>query len=112
MEPEYVKPEGLGPAGDAFWEKVTHEYGLNPAEERSLVDACREIDLIERLQAKVDVEALSSPLGMNPALSELRLHRGILDRLMKSIGIDTNANASPSAMGRSLASHRWAKRAQ
>ena len=43
-------PTKLGASGKALWSSIIPAYDLRPDELRILIDACREADLIARLQ--------------------------------------------------------------
>jgi hypothetical protein len=73
-------PRGLGRRGEALWRDLHEQFdfGLDPHRSALVEDACRTIDMIDRLQAVVDgAEDLrvrgsqGQPVGM-PELAELR----------------------------------------
>ncbi|MHC5558285.1 terminase [Kocuria sp. U4B] len=84
-------PRNLGVAGQKFWRRVLDDYELSPAEEAVLVQACRIMDLLERLEVEGAEQPLTemSPQGrvVNPLLREARMQRQTLDRLVRSLGI-------------------------
>ncbi|GGG70400.1 hypothetical protein GCM10011374_38670 [Kocuria dechangensis] len=84
-------PRNLGRAGKAFWRRVLDDYELSPAEEAVLVEACRVMDTLERLEGEAAEQPLTemSPQGrvVNPLLREARMQRQTLDRLVRSLGI-------------------------
>jgi hypothetical protein len=84
-------PRNLGRPGKAFWRQVTDDYELSPAEEAVLVEACRTLDMIDRLEEEAAGQPLTeiSPQGrvVNPLIRECRMQKAILDRLVRSLGI-------------------------
>ena len=50
------KPTGLGPKGSKFWGQIADEYALEDTPEVALIleQACRTLDIVERLQRIVD----------------------------------------------------------
>ena len=47
-------PKGLGLEARRLWRDILKDFDLGPAELRILEDACREVDLIDRLEAAID----------------------------------------------------------
>lgn len=84
-------PRNLGAAGQQFWRRVLDDYELSPAEEAVLIEACRVMDTLERLETEAADQPLTetSPQGrvVNPLLREARMQRQTLDRLVRSLGI-------------------------
>lgn len=84
-------PRNLGAAGQRFWKRVMDDYELSPAEEAVLNEACRIMDLLDRLEDEAAGQPLTeqSPQGrvVNPILREARMQRQTLDRLVRSLGI-------------------------
>lgn len=109
-------PRPFGDAGQAFFDQVTAEFDLSVTEQRTLVDVCREIDLVERLQVALDHEPLivhgsqGQPVA-SPLVQELRQHRSVLDRLLRSLALPTDdgdaATGSRSSTARERAMQRW-----
>jgi hypothetical protein len=91
-------PRNLGRPGQAFWKRVMEDYELSPAEEAVLVEACRVMGLIDRLEAEAADQPLTemSPQGrvVNPLLRESRMQRATLDRLVRSLGIPLTEGTS------------------
>jgi phage terminase small subunit len=52
-------PGQLGAAGRAFWRSIVAAYELSPAEVAMLAQACRVIDLLERIDAQLVAEDLT-----------------------------------------------------
>lgn len=109
-------PEGLGPAGSALWASIIDVYEIEPQESLYLAEACREADIVARLEsaltdADVTVDGSRGNVRPNPLLTELRGHRDLLARLVARLRLpseDTDAaKAHTSAMARKAANTRW-----
>ncbi|MDN5918300.1 MAG: hypothetical protein L0I76_24920, partial [Pseudonocardia sp.] len=90
MAAAHRAPAHLDARGRGFWRAVTTDYELRPDELRVLEDACRELDLIERLDAEQRDTALTVPGSHGqpvaaPLLGELRAHRALLARLLNQL---------------------------
>lgn len=106
----------FGAKAQAVWDGITGVYSLRPDELRVLEDACREIDLVERLEADLAGASLTvkgsqgQPVA-NPLVTEVRQHRQVVKALLGSLKLpdedDARAPASPSAAGRALVANRW-----
>lgn len=106
-------PASLGAKARRLWRDTVAVYELRPDELRVLEDACREVDVVERLE----VATAGGPLTVagstgqdvaHPLLQELRHHRGVLMRLLGSLRLgDAEDSGSRSAAGRALVSARW-----
>jgi hypothetical protein len=100
-------PKGLQTRGRAFWRALTGEFELSPSEIELLREACRALDLVEELQARVAVE------GADPAfLRELRAQRDSLSRMLTALHVPSDADESApqsptSARARRAANARW-----
>lgn len=114
-------PAKLAAPGRALWKSVIEHdppYDLRPDELRVLADACREADLIAKLeQAQLD-EPLTTKGSMgqkviSPFISELRQHRTVLANLLKSLKLpDSDAGAQRksdyvSEQARAAVRQRW-----
>lgn len=107
-------PEGLGDKALALWSGITDQYDLRPDELRLLEDACREVDVVERLEAELATDTLTvagsqgQPVA-NPLLQEIRQHRGIIARLLAGLKLtdDGSGTGERSAAARSAATARW-----
>lgn len=75
-------PKGIEAAGRKLWREIIKQYDLRPDELSVLADACREEDLIARMQAKLDDAdtelivhgSMGQPVA-NPMVQEIRQHR-------------------------------------
>lgn len=108
------RPTGMGAKGRRLWDGLTAEFEFGPHELAVLEAACREADLIERLDKEL-VGAELVVLGSmkqdvaNPLLAEVRQHRATMAQLLNRLSLpaDGDAAASRSASARNLANARW-----
>jgi len=110
-------PRGFakGGPGRRLWAGVLSEWALRPDERRILEDACREADLVDRMQTEVDAADLVVMGGRgakvpHPLLRELDRHRGRLQQLLDGLGLEEVSGTAGSDAGRRLAGNRWRKR--
>lgn len=119
------RPANLGRSGTDLWLSVVGgEYELDPGQIRLLADACREADLIDRLQAELDAGAplqVRGSMGQptaSPLISEVRQHRATVKHLLSALrlgedgkrnrGFHSHRNvASVSEAARKAARQRW-----
>lgn len=116
-------PAGLDLDGTALWESVTADYELLPHELRLLEDACREADLIARMDADwiergrpmITRGSMGQEVA-HPMLGEIRQHRTTLRLLLASLRLPdpTEETAELIPMTRSqaatkAASARWGR---
>lgn len=107
---------GLTGRAGRFFNDILEAYELNTAEAQLLLDAAREIAVLERLQADLDAaDSLQVPgsrpgtFVAHPSLQELRLHRACLQTLCKSLAIPQDEDTSKrSAENRSSKARRAA----
>lgn len=52
-------PAGLAESGRALWESITGVFGLELYEQQMLLQACRSVDLLDRLAEKAAVSGLT-----------------------------------------------------
>ena len=111
-------PTKLKTAGKRMWSDITGKYQLRPDELRILEDACREADLIDRLEAELGkpgveltVRGSQGQPVANPLVTEIRQHRQTLKALTTSLKLpdedEARAPGDPSAAGRALVANRW-----
>lgn len=107
-------PSGLSAKARRYWRSIADRYELDAHEGRILEDICREIDVIEQLQATFDADPRITARGsmgqevINPVLDELRKRRTALATLMKSLKLpDGEAAGSASAQASAAATARW-----
>lgn len=111
-------PDGLGSAGAALWSSIVPAYDLRPDEMRLLLDACREADIVQRLEdglseSDLMVTGSQGQRVINPLVQEVRQHRTVLATLLKALklpdspaGAKQKANAASEA-ARAAARARW-----
>jgi len=93
-------PRDLNEGGQALWDSIIPAYELRPDEVRILIDACREADIIERLEAElVDADLMvkgsMGQLVASPLVSEVRQHRSTLAGLLAKLKLpDSPAGAA------------------
>lgn len=84
-------PRGLKTGGRRLWSRVLGEFELAEHEESLLLQACRTVDLLDRLQAVLDVEdvVIQSPQGSkaHPAAVEFRQQALTFAKTMASLRI-------------------------
>jgi hypothetical protein len=111
-------PIHLGTKAKRLWSDVVGKYDLRADELRLLEDACREIDIIERLEvefrgADTMVKGSMGQLVASPLLQELRQHRAVVARLLGQLKLpDEDAERAPesaSDKARRAANTRWSK---
>ena len=111
-------PGGLGEAGRALWESIIPTYELKPDELVILRHACREEDLIDRLEAALATSELDARGSMgqeviSPYVPELRQHRATQATLLGKIKIPESPasaarkKAAVSESARKAARTRW-----
>lgn len=117
------RPAGLKRSAK-LWDQVTGTYQLRPDECRLLEDACREADLVDRLQRTLDgvsltVEGSMGQTVAHPALQEIRQHRSVLQRMMAQLKLPDaqdgqgrgqgGTRGSQSDKARAVAHARWSR---
>ena len=121
MSTKLPTPKGLEKAGAALWRDVIGKYELRADEQRILEDACRERDLLTRLEtglasADLIVRGSQGQDVINPIVSELRQHRSTFATLMRQLnlpdagGPSGDSGGELSAKNRAAAQARWSTR--
>lgn len=110
-------PEGFGPAAKTLWGDITRDFDLRADELVILEQACRTLDLIDRLQraisdpnSHITAKGSKGQTIVNPLTQEIRQQRATLKTLLTGLGLNTVGDAgegSRSASARSLAMARW-----
>lgn len=115
--PGQTAPKGLTTVGRSLWRDVTTKYQLRADELRVLEAACREADLIDRLEsampdAKLIVTGSQGQPVINPMVPELRQHRATMAQLLRQLKLpDDGASAEQrSNQARDAANARWGNR--
>ena len=114
-------PTGLAPGGRKLWKEVVKDHDLRPDQQRILLEACCEADLIDRLQSDLKDTPTTTRGSMgqevvHPVLSELRQHRGTLNTLIRGLALEDNdssavdANRAAREAGTALARQKYQKR--
>ncbi|ALI28382.1 hypothetical protein XA26_45820 [Mycolicibacterium fortuitum] len=87
-------PAGLGRRGKALWTELHTEFDFAGEPHRRVLveDACREADLIDRLQRAVTshdlrVRGSQAQPVIAPEVSELRLHRKALADILRALAL-------------------------
>lgn len=111
-------PTKLGPKARKFWRETAEIYELSPAETLILEGACREIDIIERLQKELEGADLVVPGSMgqataHPLLQELRMHRQAFGSIVKQLALPEVEDEKPMSPGarqaQAAANARWGR---
>lgn len=114
-------PTKLGKSGLSLWNAISGKYELRADEERVLVDACREADLVDLLSKELDdgdlmvAGSMGQPV-VNPLVAEIRQHRTTLAALLRGLKLPDDGDASSevggglSAKNREAANARWSRR--
>jgi hypothetical protein len=112
-------PRGLASAGRRFWRQMNETYEFDTEHLVILEQACRELDLIERLQEQIDNDPTLIARGSQgqpvsaPAVTAIKEHRTLLNMLIKSLSLpseDANdGKMTRSEAGRKAAMVRWGK---
>ncbi|MCX4780907.1 P27 family phage terminase small subunit [Streptomyces sp. NBC_01264] len=116
----YEPPVGLGLQGSRLWKVITEENDLRTDELRVLEDACREVDLIERMHAELQDAQLvvKGSMGQdvaNPLVQELRQHRALVARLLAALKLQDDEageerdRRARSSQARQAALVRWGR---
>ncbi len=97
--PDTETPTGLKWSGRKLWQAVVTDYELSEHETGLLLQACRTVDLLDQLQARLDADGpiIDSPQGLkaHPAAAELRQQRITLARLVAALGLPTGLVEEP-----------------
>lgn len=122
--PKPPAPAGLKAKSARLWKWATETYELRGDELRVLEDACREIDLVERMEAElrggdlVVRGSMGQPVA-SPLVQELRQHRATVARLLAQLKLPDEpatpatgagapaADGERSSAARQAAEARW-----
>lgn len=112
-------PTGLDKRGRALWRSIAPKYDLRPDELRTLEDACKLADLIERMETKLEEDdelvvpgSMKQPTA-HPMITELRQYRSSLSKMLGSLKLpdaDDGEKKSASESARAAAHARWSKK--
>lgn len=102
--------------GRAFWKTITGQFESDPTELEVLKEACRLLDLVDRLRSEADSRPVTGEDGkISPVLVELRQVRQQLRRHLTSLAlpVDEDVELAPEVralrtrQARKAASARW-----
>lgn len=108
-------PANLGARARRMWRDVVGPYQLRPDELLILERACRELDVVERIEGELAGDSLTARGSMgqpvaHPLVGELRQHTNTLRSLLASLNLpdeDGRAGESRSSSARAAANSRW-----
>lgn len=108
-----IPPKELGAVGKKLWRDTLKDYDLRTDEREILKAACAEADLVGKLEAALEGEALTTEGSMgqmvaHPLLSELRMHRTTMASLLRGLKLPDAAGEAESNQQRDAANARWA----
>lgn len=109
-------PPKLGSAGTALWKSVMAKYqDLDPRELALLGHACRQTDLVARLEAALDADGLhvtgaAGQVRLNAIVSELRQARLAVGRLLGDLELPSAREQSTGLTSAGVRSRRAANR--
>lgn len=111
-------PSGLAASGKRHWKAIAGDgtYTLRPDELAILEAACREADMVAKIDDQLKDEPLMVPGSMgqmvvNPLVQELRQHRALLVTSMAKLKLPDDPGQSPEAEAnphRTAGKARWA----
>lgn len=114
-------PKSLADKGLSLWQEISGKYELRPDEHRLLEDACREADLIDRMESEIQGMPLTArgsqgqPVAA-PLVTEIRQHRATLARMLGQLRLPVDEAATAgetaediSAKARKAANARWSR---
>jgi hypothetical protein len=114
--PQQRPPKGLARAGRAKWREATQQYVFDPAESAVLLQICRVLDHLERLEC----ESAASPAVVkgsrgqpvvSPILQEIRLQSVALAKLVAALDLPDPKATTPRRKGRLSSVEGIARRA-
>lgn len=111
-------PANLSTEGRQLWQSVTRAHQeLGPDAVRLLMDACREADLVQRLEEEqrdqpLMVRGSQGQLVASPLISEVRQHRAVLAGLLKALKLPQTAGEAKRAEDEASEKARAAARAR
>jgi len=108
-----------GPAGE-LWSSVSESYELDPAEQSILLQACRCLVELDRIDDELSSAPLTVPGSMgqpvpNPLLAAVRGHRKTLESLLRSLALPypgQSAGVVRHPLQQAAARARWAARVE
>ena len=107
MNKQGLEPRGRG---GAFYRKAQAAYQFNADEAELLLEAARQLDLVERLHTIVSADGPMLGDRLHPAVMELRQARDLLRKLLNQLAMpDEDADADQSQSARSVKARRAAE---
>jgi hypothetical protein len=114
-EPGSYSPAGLGNRAKRLWDGVSTAYELRVDELVILEEACHEVDLLDRIDARLRLGTLTmrgafGAVVAHPLLAEVRQHRGVLARLLGQLKLPEAVGKpewTASDKARRAAAARW-----
>lgn len=117
-------PAGLAARGRKLWSETVTSFDLRSDEQAQLLELCRTMDTLERLESAVQgaallVEGSAGQMRANPLLGEIRGHRQVAVQLSRSLGLSDVAEEGDDgqplptprqARARRAAAARWGHR--
>ena len=92
-------PDGLGELGLRLWDEITGAHDIDERQAEVLEQACRLRDDLAALEARylADGRVIEGPTGprVHPALTEARLARDLLNKLLASLRLPDESGARP-----------------
>jgi hypothetical protein len=108
-------PTGLKSRGRALWRTFQSEFDVTETEEQLLVEACREVDLLDVLEQELchggvwgtgsQGQRVASPL-----VNAINQSRTILTRILAQLAPDDEDASTVSRGATAMAQARWAKK--
>lgn len=109
-------PKGLGTRGRRLWKQSLDQFEFRPDELIVLEDACRHVDVVDALAAKLEGADLvtagsKGQMTAHPLLQELRASKDLVAKLLRQLGLPDEVggdrSTERSSAGRRLARQRW-----
>lgn len=108
-------PQSLDAAGRRLWRSVLGAYDLAPAELELLRQACRVVDVLDRIDttlmdSEMVVEGHTGQPRPHPLLAASVMQRQVLDGLLRSLALplpDEDAGRRRSKSAMAVAQARW-----
>lgn len=97
-------PDDLETRGEALWVDVNRDLEFDDHELVLLFEACRTVDVIDRLAEAVDRDGVLSTGStgqpvIHPAVPELRQQQATLARLVTALNLSEALSGTPGAVG-------------
>lgn len=111
-------PAKLGAKAAKFWRDTTKNYELSAHEALILEGACRELDIIDRLDAELEganliVTGSQGQEIANPLLGEVRMHRAAFATFIRQLDLPEVEDDKPmsprSRQAQAAANARWGR---